>query len=324
MAYMRRTLNVIHFASQLCGISQYIWFLRNGGYEKPVTSRKYLFYSFILFIGISVIEMRLAIAVLIKSTSANSDAQRVHYQVVFSMLLCILTTYMVSAVTRLIGQCNFFKICRKLLSVSSLLNYQESANISNTVIAIHVVLFFSYLIRYSFEWISNNCVLQILCFFISGLICETVTRFAAVQLLYFVLTLRRHFMLLNSKLNESVVSTVKSKNIHSFKVRTIADFFPENCSTISGLREILRHHAMLCDIMALINSSYSLQVLAFIGSKFVFATISLYLLFFSVYDPSAFPIHSFFALVPLVSVEVLQLATVVCCCNCASFQVGTI
>jgi len=87
-------------------------------------------------------------------------------------------------------------------------------------------------------------------------------------------------MLLNSSLNEVVVSTVKSQCIPSLKVRTVSDFFPQRYSVISGYRDILYRHMMLCDILELINSSYSLQVLALIGSKFVYETIFLYLLFF--------------------------------------------
>jgi hypothetical protein len=319
MAYMRRTLRVIHFASQFCGISPYIWFLRNGGYEKPVPSRKYLFYSFILFIGISVIQFRFAIGLLRESARVNSEALRINYQILFSMIACILTTYVVSAVTRLIGKCKFFKICRKLLSVSSFLNYQESANFSNTVIAIHVVLFFTYLIQYFFHWTINEFRLNLLHFFISSFMCETVTSFAAIQSLYFVSTLRRLFMSLNSRLHVTVVSTVKSK-----EVRTVLDFLPEKYSVISGLREIRNHHVMLCDVLDLINSSYSLPVLALISLRFIFTTLGLYLVFFSILYPSAYSIHFYSSLPPVISFEVTQLVAVLYCCKCASFQVGTI
>jgi hypothetical protein len=155
-------------------------------------------------------------------------------------------------------------------------------------------------------------------------VCDTVTSFAALQFLYFVFTLRRHFMLLNSRLNEVVMSTVKSEGILSLKVRTVSDFLPERYSVISGVRDILYRHLMLCDILELVNSSYSLHVLALIGSKFVYATIYLYLLFFSIFDRSLFTVLSFYSLLPYVSFEVMQLVTVVYCCTSACFQVGII
>jgi len=74
----------------------------------------------------------------------------------------------------------------------------------------------------------------------------------------------------------------------------------------------------------LINSSYSVQFLALIGSKFVYATISLYLLFFSIFDRSLFPVGSFAYLIPLGGFEAMQLVTLVYCCKSASFQVSII
>jgi hypothetical protein len=324
MADMRRTLKVIHFASQLCGISPYGSFLRNDGYEKPALCKKYLLYSFILIIAISLCQLRFVFGLLRANTSENSDAQRVSKQIVLILMSCIFTTYLVSTITRLIGQRNFLKISYKLLSVSSFVNYREGTIFSNAVIALHVGSFVVYLIRYSGEWIHSNCRLDLLHFVISALVCETVTSFAAGQFLYFVFSLRRHFILLNSSLDEAVISTVKSEDIFSLKIRTVSDFLPERYSVISGVRDILYRHVMLCDILDLINSSYSLQVLALIGSKFVYATISLYLLFFSIFDISVFLDRSFSPLLPLVSFEVLQLVTVVYCCKSASFQVGII
>jgi hypothetical protein len=203
---------------------------------------------------------------------------------------CIFATNLFSAITRLIGQRNFFKISRKLLSISSFVNYREGTIFSYAVIALHCVLFVTYSIRYSLEWIDSNCRLDLLHFVISGIVCDTVTSFAAVQFLYFVFTLRRHFLLLNSNLNEVVMSTVKSECILSLKVRTVSDVLPERYSVISAVRDILYRHLMLCDILELINFSYSLQVLALIGSKFVYATILLYILFF--FDIRSFLISS--------------------------------
>jgi len=324
MAVMRRTVKVIHFTSQLCGISPYVSFLRNGGIEKPVLCRKYLLCSLILIITISVIRLRYAIGLFRDSTHINSATERVNMQIILSLLACTLTTYLVSAITRLIGMRNFFKISRKLLSVGSFVNYREGTVFSNGVIALHVVLFVTYLIRYFVSWASRNCQLDVLHLFISGLVCDTVTSFAAVQFLYFVFTLRRHFMLLNSSLNAVVMSTVKSEGILSLKVRTVSDVLPERYSVISGVRDILYRHVMLCDILELINSSYSSQVLTLIGSKFVYATISLYLLFFSIFDRSLFPVLSFAFVIPLGSFEAMQLVTLVYCCKSASFQVSII
>jgi len=131
-------------------------------------------------------------------------------------------------------------------------------------------------------------------------------------------------MLLNSILNEAVMSTVKSEGIPSTKVHTVSDVLPERYSVISGVRNILYRHVMLCDILELINSSYSIQVLVLIGSKFVYATVSLYLLFFSIFDRSVFPDTSFSSKLPLVSFEVMQLVSLVYCCKSVSFQVSII
>jgi hypothetical protein len=324
VADMRRTLKVIYFASQLCGISPYGSFLRNGGYENPVICRKYLLYSFILIIAISVGQIRFVIGSFRDSTNVSSVAHHVNLRIMLILVACILTTYLVSAITRLIGLGNFFKISRKLLSVSSCVNYREGTIFSNAVIALHFVLFFSYLIPYSFHWINIPCRLDVLHNYLSGLICDTVISFAAVQFLYFVFTLRRHFIFLNSSLNDVVVSTVKLEGVLSMKFRTVSDFVPERYSAISGVLDILCRHGMLCDILELVNSSYSLQVLALIGSKFVYATICLYLLFFSIFDPSLFPVLPIASLIPIVSFEVMQLVTVVCCCKSACFQVSII
>jgi hypothetical protein len=131
-------------------------------------------------------------------------------------------------------------------------------------------------------------------------------------------------MLLNSSLNDVVVSTVKTEAVLSLKVRTVSDFIPKRLSVISGVRDILYRHVMLCDILELINSSYSLQFLALIGSKFVYATTHLYLLFFSIFDRFLFPVPPFASLMPNGSIEVVQLVTVVYCCKSACFQVSII
>ena len=321
---MRRTLKVIHFASQLCGISPYGSFLRNGRFENPVLCIKYLLYSFMLVIATCAGQIRFVSRSFRPITNVSSAAQRVNMRIMLIFLSCIFTTYLVSTITLLFGQRNFFKISRKLLSVSSFLNYREGTAFSNAVIALHVALFVTYLIRYSILSISSNGRFDLLHLYISVLVSDTVTSFAAVQFLYFVFTLRRHFILLNSSLNEFLVSTVKSKNIFSLKFRTISDFLSERYSVISRVRDILYRHVMLCDILELINSSYSSQVVALVGSKFVYITIFLYLLFFSVFDRSLFPVGSFSLLIPVASFEVMQLVAVLYCCKSAIFQVSII
>jgi hypothetical protein len=189
---------------------------------------------------------------------------------------CTFTTYLISSITRLIGAGNFFKISRKLLSVSSSVNYREGTTVSNAVIALHVVLCVTYLIRYSFMLISSRGRFDLLHFLISGIVCDTVFSFAAVQFLYLVFTLRLHFMLLNSCLNEAVMPTVKSEGILPLQFHTVSNVLPERYSVISAVRDILYRHLMLCDIFELINTSCSVQVLALMGSKFVYATICLF------------------------------------------------
>jgi len=321
---MQRTLKVIHFASQLCGISPYGSFLRNVGHEKPVICRKYLLYSFILIITISVFRLLLLIDIFRESGNVSSGAQRANLQILFILASCMFTSYLVSTISLFIGQRNFFKISRKLLSVSSFVNYREGTVFSNAVIALHFVLFVFYLIRYSFEWTQHDFQLVMLGSAVSRLVCDTVTSFAELQFLYFVFTLRRHFMLLNSSLNEVVVSTVKSECVFRLKVRTVSDLLPEKCSFISRVRDILYCHVMLCDIVELINSSYSLQVVALIGLKFAYATIFFYLLFFSIFDHSLFPFLPFAFLIAIGSFEIMQLVTVLCCCKSACLQVGII
>jgi len=207
MADMRRTLKVLHFASQLCGISPYGSFMRNGGYEKPVLCRKYLLYSFILIVTISVVQWRFVIFLFGQSTVVSTAAVRINLLTMLILASCMFTTYLVSNITLLVGQRNFFKISRKLLSVGSFVNYREGTAFSNAVIALHVGLFVFYFIRYSIDWIRSKSILGLLHFFISGLVSDTVNSFAALQFLYFVFTLRRHFMLLNRRLNEVVMST---------------------------------------------------------------------------------------------------------------------
>ena len=118
---------------------------------------------------------------------------------------------------------------------------------------------------------------------------------------------------------------MKSVGILSTKVRTVSDFKPEIYSVITGVRDILYRHVMLCGILDLITSSYPLQVMALIGSKFMYATIFLLLLFFfSIFYRSLFPFHSLDILIPLGTFDVMQLVSVLCCCKSAFFQVSVI
>ena len=283
-----------------------------------------MFYSLILIITISVTRLCVLIRLLKDSTNVSSAAHRVHKQIMLIFVTCFLTTYLVSTITRLIGQRNFFKISGKLLSVGSFVNYRESTVLSNAVIALHVFSFVNYLIPYSSIWLSDKCWLDELHNFISGLVSDTVTSFAALHFLYLVFTVCRHFMLLNSILNEFVVSTVKSERILSSKVHTASDFLPEKCSVISSLRNILHHHVILCDMLDIINSASSLQFLALIGSKFVYTTIYLYLLFVSIFDRSLFPVRSPTSQIVLFSLEIMQLVTVLYCCQSVCLQVSII
>jgi hypothetical protein len=278
-----------------------------------------LFYSFILFSAIFVIQFHFAIFLLTDIRNLNSETERVSKHIVLLLVACVLTTYIVTVITRIIGLCDFFKISRKLLSVASFLNYREGTNFSKMILVIHTVCFVSYLIRCSLQLINNSYLLNLLLFLISDMLSETVTSFAEIQFLYFVFTLGRHFKLLNSRLHEIVTSTMTSESIPSFKVHAISELFPTKHSVISALREILSQHVMLCDIFDLINRSYSLQVLAFICSKFVQATVLLYLIFFTIFDNF---IHSIRSLLPSMIFEVMQLVTVVWFCKYANFQVG--
>jgi hypothetical protein len=324
MEDMRRTLKVIHFASQLCGISPYGSFLRNDRYENPVLRRKYLVYSFILPIAVSVGMLHFVNNLFIDSKNTSSEARSINYQILLILVSWVFITYLFTAIIQLIGQRNFFKISSKLLSVISSVNYFEGTTFSNAVIALHFVLFAIYVFRYSIQWAFTKGKIELLHIFISAVICETVTSFAAVQFLYFVFALRRHFVMLNSSLNDVVMSTVRSDNIFSLKVRKVSDLLPKRYSVISGLRDIMYRHVMLCDILEFIDSSYSSQVLCLVGSKFVHTTILLYLMWFGLLDSSFLLVQSIVLLLPHLSYEIIQLVTVVYCCKSACFQVGVI
>jgi hypothetical protein len=125
-------------------------------------------------------------------------------------------------------------------------------------------------------------------------------------------------------LNEVVMSTVKSDNTFSLKVRKVSDFSPKGNSVISALRDILYHHMVLCDVVELIDSSYSLQVLVIIGSRFVHTTIYFYLLLLPIFDLSFFTANSFISLLPYLSYVIIQVVAAVFCCKSACVQVGVI
>jgi hypothetical protein len=143
------------------GISPYGWFLRNYGDEKPVLCRKYLIYGFILNVSISVIRLGCAIGLFRESTNVRSAAVRVNNQILLILTASVFSTYLVTAITRLIRQRNFFKISLKLLSVGSFVNYREGTAFSNAVILLQVVLFVTYVLRYSLHWIMWTGFLHI-------------------------------------------------------------------------------------------------------------------------------------------------------------------
>jgi hypothetical protein len=261
---------------------------------------------------------------ILLSTGDISAADFFSRQIMLIFLSSVFTAYLFSAITRLIGVRNFFKISRNLLSVGSFVNYHEGTTFSNAVIAFHVAVFITKAIIFYSVCISRNCPLGFLYNVTSSLLCETVTVFAAFQFLYVVFTLRRLFMLFNARLNEVVMYTVKSDNVFPLNVRKVSDFLPKRNSIVSALRDTLHHHMMLCEILELINSSYALQVLAFIGSKFLYATVNFYLLFLSICDCSFFPTPPISTVLLVLCYILIQLVSLVCCCNSASFQVGII
>jgi hypothetical protein len=80
---------------------------------------------------------------------------------------------------------------------------------------------------------------------------------------------------------------------------------------------------MLCDILDLINPSFTSPVLAFIGSKFVYTTVGPFY-FFSILDRTVFHVSSFVSLLPLDSYEVNMVVAMVLIRMPASFLVGSI
>jgi hypothetical protein len=133
-------------------------------------------------------------------------------------------------------------------------------------------------------------------------------------------------MLLNSRLNEMIVSlsTVKSKEIISFNGNNMSEFSAKNSLVNCGFRELLNLHETLCDVLEVINSTYSLQVLASVGWKFVNLTVSFYLIVSVILDNTIYQIQSFPSLIFSISFEATQLVLLVHCCNSASFQVGAL
>jgi hypothetical protein len=258
--------------------------------------------------------------------NTHSEAHRINFQALLTLQAFILTTYVVSVITRLIRICNFFKISCKLHSVGSFLNYHEGTASFKTIIAIHSIFIVSYLGRSVFEWVIHNYPLNVLPFIISSMMCQIITNFAEIQFLYFVYIVRRHFMLLNSRLNEMVVSlsTVKSKEKLPFNRNNISEFSSVNNLVNCGLRDVLNLHMTLCDVLDSINSTYSLQVLALTGWKFLGVTVAFYLIVSVILDSTIKQVHSFPSLIAVISSEVTQLVTVVHCCKYAGFQVRVI
>jgi hypothetical protein len=115
-------------------------------------------------------------------------------------------------------------------------------------------------------------------------------------------------MLLNSGLNDFVMSTAKSEYI-ALKVRTVSDFVPKRYSVSSGLRDIVYRHEMLCDILELIDYSYTLQVLGFLRSKIGYATVGVFYCFFR------YSIVPHLLLIPLLHYHPWQLGSNSTCYN---------
>jgi len=130
-------------------------------------------------------------------------------------------------------------------------------------------------------------------------------------------------MLLNSSINEVAVSTVKAENVFSLKVCTVSDLVPESYSVVSGLSEFVIRHLLLYDVLELIDASYSVHVMAFIGSKYLYAAVCLYVLFFTEFDLTDVVLY-FPVLISVMSFEIMQLVTVLYCCKSACLQVGII
>lgn len=323
--HMNNSLYFIYRVSKFCGLLP-VTFLRSGGYEKPVLCKKSLFYSCVLFIAISVVQSYFVIHLLRERIHTNSDVSHVNIQIILSLNACIMTTYVLSAITRLIRMHNFFKISYKLRSVGSLINYHESTNSYNTVIAVHSILIIAYLGRSVMGWIRINCVLSLLPFFVSHVMCQIITSFADIQFTYFVFIVRTYFMLLNSRVNEVTASlqTVKSKECISFNRNNTSEFSAENSLVNCDFHELITIHDALCDVLDVINSTYSFQVLAMVGWKFLNVTIGFYLMLSVILDSKIYQVLSFPSLMFSISCEAMQLAVVVLCCNSTSFQVGTL
>jgi hypothetical protein len=113
------------------------------------------------------------------------------------------------------------------------------------------------------------------------------------------------------------ISWLRVKSSH------LSDFLPIKYFVISGLLDSLCRHVMLCDVLELIDS-YSLQVLAFVGSKFVHPTVIFGILFHAILDRSLLPVHSFVFLLPDFFFEIIHLVAVVYCCMSVCVQVGVI
>jgi hypothetical protein len=70
------------------------------------------------------------------------------------------------------------------------------------------------------EWIRTNCGLDVFPFILSCMTCQTVTNFVEIQFLYFFFSVCHRFMLLNTRLGETV-STVKSREILSLNLKNV-------------------------------------------------------------------------------------------------------
>jgi hypothetical protein len=256
--------------------------------------------------------------------NGNSEVHRIYLQIVMSLHVYILIYYAVSAISRLTGVWNVLKILRRLHSVGSFMQNHDDTDFSKSIIAAHAIAIIAHVGKNIIGWVRINCRLDILPFFISCMLCLTVTSFAEIQFLNFVFIVRRHFVSLNSRLSEIITSRVKTQEIIPPNLDTTSELSLENSLVNRGLHELLNIHVTLCDVLDEIKSTYSLQVLASVGWKFVNITITLYLIFSVILDNTIFQVHSSPSLIFSISFEAMQLIMVVSFCKSASFQVGNI
>jgi hypothetical protein len=117
---------------------------------------------------------------------------------------------------------------------------------------------------------------------------------------------------------------MKLEEIRSSNFDNMSVLSAENSHLNCGLHKLLKLHLALCDVLDIINSTYSLQVLASVGWKFINVTIALYLIFVAILDTTIIQAHSIPSLILSISFEATQLVIVVYCCKSVTSQVSAI